>query len=274
MTAAATPDNFLNVVQDALIKNFHEATLRPSWRSPSISSLPRTPRAPPFGCAPGSSSTTAAPVTPDDVKWSYEHYHGAWAEVLHDKTERVEIVDDRTVRFHFNEPFLDFPTLIGPPMSAAPAGSSRRNITRRSARTASRRSRSAPGPTSSSRRSRERGSNSRPSRTITAPVHVKKFTISACPTRPRGSRCSSAAKPTSFTASRANWSTRVKSNPKLMLAPVVSGNFWLEFPGFQDPKSPFHDKRVREAISLAIDRDAINQAECAGLGQGRRQLDQ
>ena len=67
---------------------------------------------------------------------------------------------------------------------------------------------------------------------------------------------------------------RVKNNPKLMLAPVVSGNWWLEFPGFQDPKNPFHDKRVRQAISLAIDRDAINQAECDGHGRGRRQLDQ
>jgi ABC-type transport system substrate-binding protein len=59
---------------------------------------------------------------------------------------------------------------------------------------------------------------------------------------------------------------RVKNNPNLRLAPVVSGNWWLQFPGFQNPSSPFHDKRVRQAISLAIDRDAINQAECGGMG--------
>jgi ABC-type transport system substrate-binding protein len=59
---------------------------------------------------------------------------------------------------------------------------------------------------------------------------------------------------------------RVKNNPKLRLAPVVSGNWWLQFPGFQNPSSPFHDKRVRQAISLAIDRDAINNAECGGMG--------
>ena len=60
---------------------------------------------------------------------------------------------------------------------------------------------------------------------------------------------------------------RIKNNPKLMLEPVVSGSWWLEFPGFQDPKNPFHVKRVREAVSLTIDRKAINDAESGGMGR-------
>jgi oligopeptide/dipeptide ABC transporter ATP-binding protein len=78
-------------------------------------------------------------------------------------------------------------------------------------------------------------------------------------------RCSSAVKQhrllDSGRAGRAD-----QGQPEADAGAVVSGNFWLEFPGFHDPKNPFHDKRVREAISLAIDRDAVNEAESAGYG--------
>ena len=60
------------------------------------------------------------PVTPQDVKFSYENYRGAKADVFKQKTERVEIVDDRTVRFVFKEPFLDFAILFGTANVAGP----------------------------------------------------------------------------------------------------------------------------------------------------------
>ena len=60
------------------------------------------------------------PVTPQDAKFSYENYRGAKADVFKKKTERVEIVDDRTIRFVFKEPFLDFAILFGTANVAAP----------------------------------------------------------------------------------------------------------------------------------------------------------
>jgi ABC-type oligopeptide transport system substrate-binding subunit len=68
-------------------------------------------------------------------------------------------------------------------------------------------------------------------------------------------------------SSRPKLIERVKNNSKLMLAPVLSGSWWLEFPGSQNPQNPFHDKRVRQAMSLALDRHPINEAESGGLGR-------
>jgi len=46
---------------------------------------------------------------------------------------------------------------------------------------------------------------------------------------------------------------------------VISATQWLSFGPLQwDPKSPWHDRRVRLAAALAFDRNAINQAETLG----------
>jgi peptide/nickel transport system substrate-binding protein len=108
----ATPDNFLNVVHDALIKNFREKlydhlALVERWE------LGEDAKSATFQLRPGLKFHNGAGITPEDVKWSYEHYRGAWAKVLHDKTDGVEIVDDRTLRFVFRGAFLDFPRLMG-----------------------------------------------------------------------------------------------------------------------------------------------------------------
>ena len=50
-----------------------------------------------------------------------------------------------------------------------------------------------------------------------------------------------------------------RSSPRSIQAP-----FWLYFADQWDPKSPWHDRRVRLAASLAIDRPSINQALTLG----------
>src|SRR5438132_889585 len=49
---------------------------------------------------------------------------------------------------------------------------------------------------------------------------------------------------------------------------LLAATFWVDFTtGQWDPKSPWHDRRVRLAAALAIDRGAINQAETLGFSR-------
>jgi peptide/nickel transport system substrate-binding protein len=57
----------------------------------------------------------------------------------------------------------------------------------------------------------------------------------------------------------------LQRTPGLALKPsVIQATFWLYFPEQWDPKSPWHDRRVRQAASLAMNRPAINQALTLG----------
>jgi peptide/nickel transport system substrate-binding protein len=52
-----------------------------------------------------------------------------------------------------------------------------------------------------------------------------------------------------------------------IVAPLVYGIYWMDFLDQWDPKSPWNDRRVRLAASLALDRQAINQAEMLGFAK-------
>src|SRR5436853_6486307 len=115
----ATPDNFLTAIHDALIKNqgtelYNHAALAEHFTIAADS------RSATFTLLRGIKFHNGDPVTPQDVKFSYENYRGAKADVFKKKTERVEIVDDRTIRFLFKEPFLDFAVLFGTANVAGP----------------------------------------------------------------------------------------------------------------------------------------------------------
>src|SRR5262249_59864920 len=62
----------------------------------------------------------------------------------------------------------------------------------------------------------------------------------------------------------------LRRTPNVRIVSRAGGNgvFWLDMPEQWDPKSPWHDKRVRQAASLALDRQAVKQDE--SLGDSRR----
>jgi peptide/nickel transport system substrate-binding protein len=262
----ATPDNFLNVLQDALIKNFRDEL----YDHPALAEryeFAEDAKSATFWLRPGIKFHNGAPVTPEDVKWSYEHYHGAWAKVLQDRTDGVEILDDRAIRFTFKGPFLDFPRLIGTAnvsgaawvvpakyyQEVGPDGFAQKPI--------------GAGPYRLVAQEPGTRLNFEAFDDYYRPVHVKRFTIISVPEAATRVAMLERGEADIMYFVPGELIDRVKNNPKLMLAPVVSGSWWLEFPGFQEPKNPFHDKRVREAVSLAIDREAINDAESGGMGR-------
>ena len=53
------------------------------------------------------------PVTPDDVKFSYERYKGASAALLKEKVREVQVVGPTQVRFVLREPWPDFMLFYG-----------------------------------------------------------------------------------------------------------------------------------------------------------------
>jgi ABC-type transport system substrate-binding protein len=263
---SATPDNFLMVVQDALIKNYKEQ-LYDHLALADRFDFAEDAQSATFRLREGVKFHDGSPVTPDDVKWSYEHYHGAWAQVLHEETDQIKILDKRTVQFEFKKPFLDFPRLIGTANVCGAGWVIPANYYEKVGRDGFAAKPIGAGP--------YKLVSQQPGTKIEfeafdqyyAPVHIKKFTIISVPDAATRVAMLERGEADIIYFIPGELVGRVQSDLKIMLAPVVSGNWWLEFPGFRDPSNPFHDKRVREAVSLAIDRDAMNNAECAGLGK-------
>ena len=57
-------------------------------------------------------------------------------------------------------------------------------------------------------------------------------------------------------------------DPKLRLGVIMAPvTWWMEFSEQWDPTSPWHDRRVRLAANLAIDKQAIIEVERLGLGR-------
>ena len=63
---------------------------------------------------------------------------------------------------------------------------------------------------------------------------------------------------------RGELADELQKTPGLTLKAPVPGSQWLYFADQWDPKSPWHDERLRRAANLAMDRKGINQALTLG----------
>src|SRR2546428_4083340 len=94
----ATPDNFFTALHDALIKN--QGTQL--YDHPALAerfTVCADSKSATFTLRKGIKFHNGEPGTPQDGKFSYENYRVANVDVFKKMIERVDIVDDHTIRF-------------------------------------------------------------------------------------------------------------------------------------------------------------------------------
>ena len=115
--AASSPYATQYIIHDAMVKNTPTRNFAPSLAEEYT--IAEDFMSASFTLREGLTFHDGTPITTKDVEWTYMNYSGASAQVLHDMLDRTEIVDERTIIFHFNAPFLDFLLLYGTTSSGA-----------------------------------------------------------------------------------------------------------------------------------------------------------
>src|SRR5215471_14085053 len=148
---------------------------------------------------------------------------------------------------------------------AEPAGSYQSNTSRRSASTGSKKRRSALGPTNSCRSSPVSNWCSKPSTSIGARPRASNAWCSGRSPKRRRLAALQRGEVDIVYSIRGELAEELQRTPGLTLKPVVPpATQWVYFADQWDPKSPWHDERVRRAASFALDRQAINEAITLG----------
>jgi peptide/nickel transport system substrate-binding protein len=199
------------------------------------------------------------------VKFSFERYKGAGAKALHERVRQVEIVDPLTVRFHLKEPWPDFLTFYGTSATAAGIVVPKKYLAEVGDDGFTKHPIGA-GPYKflSHTPGVEVVLEAYPGYWRHAP-YVKRLTMKSVPegtTRVAMLKNGEADIGFAFDGEDA---VNVKNDPRLQLVATRHASiFWIEFPDQWDPKSPWHDKRLRLAVNYALDRKAINEIGCLG----------
>ena len=204
------------------------------------------------------------PVTAEDVKFSFERYRGASAKMLHERVAAVETPDARHVRFKLKQPWPDFLTFY---VSATGAGwIVPKKYVEQVGEDGFKRAPVGAGP--------YKFVSFAPGDALVLEAFdgywrkvpsVRRLVLRSIPDESTRLAALKRGEVDIVYSIRAELAQELVRTKGLTLKPAVNiGTYWLYFPDQWDPKSPWHDQRVRLAAYLAIDRKTINQAITLG----------
>jgi peptide/nickel transport system substrate-binding protein len=208
------------------------------------------------------------PVTAEDVKFSFERYRGAGAKVLKDKVREVQVVDARRVRIQLKEPWPDFMTFYGTSATGAAWVVPKRYV-ERVGEEGFKKAPVGAGP--------YRFVSSNPGVDLVLEAFdgywrktpaVKRLVLRSMPDETTRAAALKAGDVDIVYLLSGATAAEIQRTPGLRLAAArPPGVIFLDLPEQWEPKSPWHDRRVRLAASHALDRDALNQAETLGMSR-------
>jgi len=250
----------------------HDALLKPMPSGPSAPSLAESWTVSPNGLVYDFTLRANARfhngerVTAEDVKFSFERYHGANAALLKEHVQEVRVLDARRVQFQLKEPWADFITFYGTTASSVGWIVPKKYVEQ----VGDEGFKKAPigaGP--------YRVVSFQPGVELQLEAFdgywrkvpsVKKLIFRSLPDET--TRAAALKRGDVDVAYFLNGpiAEEVRRTPGLRLAAVRRNTiFFLDFRGQWEADSPWHDRRVRTAASLAIDRRAMNDAEQLGF---------
>jgi len=206
------------------------------------------------------------PVTADDVKFSFERYKGGSAKLLKEKVREVRVVDARHVRFILKEAWPDFLAFYGTTATGAGWIVPKKYV-EKVGDDGFKKAPIGAGP--------YKFVSFNPGIEMTLEAFegywrkvpaVKRVVIKSVPEE--STRAAALKRGEVDIAYFLNGpiAEDVRRTPGLKLTAVrTNALFYLDFVEQWDPKSPWADRRVRLAASLAIDRKGVNEAESLGF---------
>src|SRR5213594_3995054 len=257
-----------------VIYALHDAVLQPMPGNPMAPSLAESWSVSPDGLVydfvlrKGVKFHNGEALTAEDVKFSFERYRGIFAKTLKERVAVIETPDPGRVRFRLKQPWPDFMTFYGTRASAAGWVVPKKYI-EKVGDDGFKKAPIGAGP--------YRFVSFNPGVELVfeavdkywrKPPHVKRLVFK---TIPDPSTRFAALRPGEIDISywmTASLGDELRRTPGLTLKPSLANNsYWVYFVDQWDPKSPWHDRRVRLAANYAIDRQAINQAETLGFSR-------